>query len=143
MAKRGRPFKNRDPLEGVQVIQVKTAVEKEAVQKQSSQAWEKTLKLSKEVKNLGIEVQVLIDELAIKWKALNEKVIETYSSAPKTDCSLTASPLSSAKLLYFLKLHMFKSGFRVDNTYVSDINKIKEFKETVREGTDWLTKFSN
>ena len=143
MAKRGRPFKNKDLMEGVQVIQVKTAAEKEVATKQSAEAWEKAVKLSTDVKTLGIEVQVLTDELAKKWKALNDKVMETYSAAPKTDCSLAASPLSPVKLLYLLKLHMFKTGFRVDNTYVSDINKIKEFKETVREGTDWLTKLSN
>lgn len=104
--------------------------------------WKVCKEMAKEVEELGVEVEVLLNDLAIKLKGLLEKSREAYQAAPMKDTGYGVSPVAPGRMNHAVKRHLIKHGLRLDNTYISDLTTIQDFNDYVTEATKWLLKFS-
>lgn len=108
----------------------------------SSEEWKSCREKVKEVEELGVEVEVLLDDVAKKLRALLEKSREAYQAAPLKDTGYGVSPVAPGRLNHAVKRHLIKHGLRLDNTYISDLTTIQDFNDYVNEACKWLLKFS-
>ena len=104
--------------------------------------WSDCKKHADEVEVLGLEVEDLLNQLAKKFKALNEKAILAFKEAPSTDCGYGVSPISQVRFTYAIKMHLIKYGMRVDNYHYGDEDRLLDFTRVVSDGVKWLLKFS-
>lgn len=105
--------------------------------------WKKTEALLKEVKVFAEVVDGLERDRIKAFKKLQGLILEAYNTAPEVDCLFYDSPLSPTRVLYLLKAFSKKCGFEgATDIFVPSI-EIKDFKDGVIEGCDWLVKFKN
>ena len=104
--------------------------------------WADCKKESEKVEMLGLEIEELLNQLAEKYKELNNRGIKAYQEAPKTDCGYGVSPLSNIRFAHAMKAHLLKHGVRVDNYHFGDEDKLPDFSKAVNDGVQWLLKFS-
>ena len=124
----------------VQVIPVQTVAASKI--HTISKDWAPAFKVAEEVEDLAGDIEKILSELAPKYKKLGEKIAEAYRVTPATDCGFNMSPIGPHRVLYALKNHLRKHGMAVDNVYIGDPTKIKEFKDYVLDATKWLLKLS-
>ena len=124
----------------VQVIPVQTVAASKI--HTISKDWQPAFKIAEDVEDLAGDVEKILTELAEKYVKLNQKIAEAYRVTPATDCGFNMSPIGPHRVLYALKNHMRKHGVHLDNAYIGDVTKIKEFKDYVIDATKWLLKLS-
>ncbi len=105
--------------------------------------WDKPRDMIYEALDISKDIEKHLDAVAHLYKDLQTLISDTYVSVPKTDETLMGSPVSPAKILHFLKLHLFVKGVKVDRLPVFDPTKVKTFSENFKRGTDWLLKYQN
>lgn len=115
---------------------------KRAPRPKNNPAWDSAKKTVEQVELIAEDIQIILDELIPRYKDLNTAITKAYTEAPKTDCHLNSSPISSSRVLHALKSNMIRDGLQINGLYIGDKTKVKSFKEYIQESTKWLLKLS-
>jgi hypothetical protein len=123
----------------VQVIKTSNMTENKL---KIAEDWQLTIKRGKEIDKLAEELDALIDDLSLKFEQLHDKIKEAYVGAPLVDAGLNSSPLGPGRVMHSMKSHLRRNGLVIDRSYLGDTTKLRSFKEYLKDGVKWLTKFS-
>ena len=98
--------------------------------------WKETERLARQRQKLGVELQVLIENLVAKFDELKQASIEMHQTAPDPGNRLHNSMLSPVHIEASFRLHMVKLGLSWANSWPWGIETIVSLTDRVKEGND-------
>ena len=101
-----------------------------------AKSWKETERLAKKRQDLGVELQVLIENLIAKYGELTQAGIELHATAPDPGNKLHNSMLAPSHTEAAFRLHMVKMGLSWANSWPWGADTIVSLKDRVKEGNE-------
>lgn len=101
-----------------------------------ARSWKDTEALAKKRQKLGLEVQVIIENLIAKSEELTQAGIDMHKTAPDTGNKLHNSMLAPPHIEAAIRLQMVKRGLSWANSWPWGPETIVTLEDRVREGND-------
>ena len=101
-----------------------------------AKSWKETERLAKRRHDLGVEIQVLIENLIAKYGELTLAGIEMHKTAPDPGNKLHNSMLAPSHIESSFRLHMVKMGLSWANSWPWGADTIVTLSERVTLGND-------